>query len=41
MEKNQEPELGISHSVKLGLKKVLTIQEEIQGILFTVSDQPI
>ena len=40
VEKNQEPELGISHSVKMGLKKVLTIQEEIQGILFTVSDQP-
>ena len=38
--RNQEPEQGISRSVKLGLEKVLEIDSTIQGVLFTVCDQP-
>lgn len=37
---NDRPELGISHSLKLGLKKVLECAPEVQGALFLVCDQP-
>lgn len=37
---NQQPELGISHSLKLGLQACLKQHTEIQGVLFSVCDQP-
>lgn len=37
---NDRPELGISHSLKLGLKKVLEDTPEADGVLFLVCDQP-
>lgn len=37
---NREPELGISHSIKLGLEACLRQHPQIQGILFSVCDQP-
>lgn len=37
---NREPELGISHSIQLGLKACLDENPNIQGVLFSVSDQP-
>lgn len=38
--RNNQPALGISLSVKLGLKKVLEHRPEIDGVLFLVCDQP-
>lgn len=37
---NKKPELGISHSLKLGLEACLKENKEIRGILFSVCDQP-
>lgn len=37
---NKEPELGISHSIRLGLEACLKQYPHIQGILFSVCDQP-
>lgn len=37
---NLEPERGISHTLKLGLEKVLEHRPDIQGVLFLVADQP-
>lgn len=37
---NQEPWLGISQSLKLGLKAVLKEKPDVKGILFGVCDQP-
>lgn len=37
---NHEPALGISHSLQLGLKRVLECHPEIDGVLFLVCDQP-
>lgn len=37
---NREPERGISHSVILGLEECLKQTPDIQGILFSVCDQP-
>ncbi len=37
---NQKPELGISHSIQLGLEACLKDHPDIQGILFSVCDQP-
>lgn len=37
---NDEPELGISRSIQLGLKACLKEHPDIQGILFSVCDQP-
>ncbi|WP_251387699.1 selenium-dependent molybdenum cofactor biosynthesis protein YqeB [Mediterraneibacter agrestimuris] len=37
---NQQPELGISYSLKLGLQACLKQHMEIQGVLFSVCDQP-
>lgn len=37
---NQEPELGIAHSLKLGLEACLKTNPQIRGVLFSVCDQP-
>lgn len=37
---NQEPERGISHSIQLGMESCLKQNPDIQGILFSVCDQP-
>ncbi|TCS80225.1 xanthine dehydrogenase accessory factor [Muricomes intestini] len=37
---NLEPELGISHSIQMGLKACLEENPDIQGVLFSVCDQP-
>lgn len=37
---NRQPELGISHSLKLGLTACLKENPEIRGVLFSVCDQP-
>lgn len=37
---NREPEKGISHSIRLGLAACLEEEPGIQGILFSVCDQP-
>ena len=37
---NRQPELGISHSLRLGLSACLQENPEIQGVLFSVCDQP-
>lgn len=37
---NEEPEFGISHSMKLGLAKAVEMNPRLQGVLFTVCDQP-
>lgn len=37
---NQQPELGISHSLKLGLEACKKQYPSIKGVLFTVCDQP-
>lgn len=37
---NREPELGISHSIQLGLEACLKQYPHVQGILFSVCDQP-
>jgi len=38
--KNQEPHLGISHSIHLGLHKLLDMVPDLDGVLFSVCDQP-
>ena len=38
--KNLEPELGISHSIHLGLRKILELEPDLDGVLFSVCDQP-
>jgi len=38
--RNEAPELGISHSMQLGLEAVLEKDPEITGVLFAVCDQP-
>jgi len=38
--KNPEPDLGISHSIHLGLRKILEIEPNVDGVLFSVCDQP-
>lgn len=38
--RNEEPERGISHSVKLGLAKALEHNPDLKGVLFSVCDQP-
>ncbi len=37
---NQEPQLGISHSIQLGMQKALDLEPNLEGILFSVCDQP-
>ncbi|MBP1754167.1 MAG: nucleotidyltransferase family protein [Firmicutes bacterium] len=37
---NREPELGISHSIQLGLKAVLERKPNLEGVMFGVCDQP-
>ena len=37
---NEETQLGISHSLQLGLRRVLEELPEIDGVLFLVCDQP-
>ncbi len=37
---NNQPELGISHSIKLGLEACLKKYPSIQGVVFSVCDQP-
>lgn len=37
---NRKPELGISRSIQLGLKTCLEENPDIQGVLFSVCDQP-
>ncbi len=37
---NNEPELGISHSIHLGLEKALEIEPDLDAVLFSVCDQP-
>jgi len=37
---NKESHLGISSSIKIGLKKIIDLQSEIKNCIFTVSDQP-
>lgn len=38
--KNEEPDLGISHSIELGLDACLRANPKIKGVLFSVCDQP-
>lgn len=38
--RNNEPDIGISHSIQLGLKKALEIESNLDGVLFSVCDQP-
>lgn len=37
---NKEPELGISHSIQLGLKAALEKKPFLEGVMFGVCDQP-
>lgn len=37
---NREPDRGISRSLKLGLKKMLEMKPDVEGVLFCVCDQP-
>jgi xanthine dehydrogenase accessory factor len=37
---NNQPDLGISHSIRLGLEACLKDYPHIQGVLFSVCDQP-
>ena len=37
---NDKPEEGISRSIKMGLKEVLDMYPDVQGVLFSVCDQP-
>lgn len=37
---NQQPELGISHSLQLGLTTAMNRDSELDGVLFGVCDQP-
>ncbi len=37
---NNEPELGISHSIHLGLKAALERNPSLDGVMFGVCDQP-
>lgn len=37
---NDKPELGISHSIKLGIHKIIEQKKNVCGILFCVCDQP-
>ena len=37
---NHEPELGISHSIHLGLKAALDKNPSLDGVMFGVCDQP-
>lgn len=37
---NTEPEKGISRSLKLGLERALNDNPDLEGVLFTVCDQP-
>ena len=37
---NHEPERGISHSLILGLKSAIDCRPELEGVLFSVCDQP-
>lgn len=37
---NKEPEKGISHSLRLGLQRVMEEHPHIRGVLFSVCDQP-
>ncbi len=37
---NWEPDLGISHSLRLGLQKALEENPELKGAMFIVCDQP-
>ena len=38
--RNDQPKLGISRSLQMGLRKVLEHSPEIDGVLFLVCDQP-
>lgn len=38
--KNQQPQLGISHSLILGLKEAMKRNAHLKGVLFAVCDQP-
>ena len=38
--KNEEPDLGISHSIELGLDACLRANPKLKGVLFSVCDQP-
>ena len=37
---NNKPEDGISRSIKMGLKEVIEMYPDVQGVLFSVCDQP-
>lgn len=37
---NAEPDLGISHSIKLGLQEMAVCSPDSEGCLFSVADQP-
>ncbi|MEG1741249.1 MAG: nucleotidyltransferase family protein [Acetivibrio sp.] len=37
---NHKPEEGISRSIRLGMEKILEGYPEIEGMMFSVSDQP-
>lgn len=37
---NQQPELGISHSLILGLQEAIAENTDLKGVLFAVCDQP-
>ena len=37
---NDKPEEGISRSIKMGLKEVMELYPDVQGVLFSVCDQP-
>lgn len=37
---NMEPQLGISHSIQLGLHRALEYAPDLDGVLFSVCDQP-
>jgi len=37
---NEEPEIGISHSIQLGLLKAIEEDPNLEGILYSVCDQP-
>lgn len=37
---NKEPDRGISHSMKIGLKMCMEFLPHLRGVLFTVCDQP-
>lgn len=38
--RNEQPDLGISHSIDLGMRKLMEVLPDAEGCIFAVADQP-